>query len=318
MPHKMVIFGGQGLIGSACLRRFQGDPRFSVLAPPRSEVELTDSAAARAYFTKVRPDVVILAAGLVGGIRANAARPADFITRNLAIQLNVFQAALETGVQKLVFFASSCMYPKQAQQPMGEDALWSGPLEPTSQPYAVAKLAGVEMARAYNRQYSAQRFLALLPNSVYGPRDNFDPESGHVLSALMARLHRATVLNEPEILLWGSGKPRREFIHADDVASAVDFLLFSPDVPIPVNLGVGSDLSIRELAEQLAAVIGYRGKILWDESKPDGAMRKLLDNRKLSLLGWRPSVNFSEGLQQTYQWYTRERAHERSQVSISR
>lgn len=304
MSEKLLILGGSGLIGSACLRHFQAQGRFLVVAPSRKELDLFQGNAVEGYFKKEKPDYVILAAGLVGGIQYNMSHPADFITQNLAIQLHVFKAAHQCEVKRLVFFASSCMYPKASSQPMREEFLLQGELEPTSSAYAVAKLSGIEMAKAYNAQYRTERFLALIPNSVYGPYDNFDPAQGHVLSVLMHRFHEAKKQNSPEIVLWGTGLARREFIYAEDVASAVDFLLDKQGVSVPLNVGYGKDVSIKELALLLADRVGYEGKIIWDASKPTGALQKLLDSQRLLALGWKPSVSLEEGLSHTYQWYT--------------
>lgn len=270
-----------------------------------ADLNLTDAAAVEAFFDATKPEYVVLAAGRVGGIIENQTYPADFITTNLAIQLNVLRAAHRIRVKKLVFFASSCMYPRDCPQPMPESALFSGKLEPTSVAYAVAKLAGMQMCLAYNQQYGEKRFIPVIPNSTYGPNDHFDSTLGHVLAALIQRFHEAKLAGMPSVTLWGSGTPRREFIHADDVANAC-LLLLERDVSnleFPVNIGVGKDWSIRELADIVARIVGYVGKIEWDTSKPDGAPRKLLDSSRLRAFGWSPTIDLEEGIKGTYQWY---------------
>jgi GDP-L-fucose synthase len=270
-----------------------------------AELELTDTLAVDRFFSAHSPEYVVLAAGKVGGIIENKTYPADFMNTNLAIQLNVLKAAHRTGVRKLLLFASSCMYPRECPQPMAETALLSGYPEPTSLAYAISKLAGMQMCLAYNQQYGEQRFIPLIPNSAFGPNDDFDPKSGHVLSSLIRRFHEAHETGAKSITLWGSGTPRREFIHTDDIADACVVLLEgdSTKLELPLNLGAGKDYSIRELAEAIARVIGYSGTIEWDTSKPDGAPRKLLDSSRLRAFGWRPSVDFENGLKGTYQWY---------------
>jgi GDP-L-fucose synthase len=257
------------------------------------------------FFGETRPQYVLLAAGRVGGIIENDTYPASFMEENIAVQLNVLMAAQKVDVKRLILFGSSCMYPKECSQPMAENILLSGKLEPTSLPYAVSKLAGVYMCLAYNKQYGGSSFIPLIPNSVYGPNDNFDPNSAHVLSALMSRFHDAKVRATDSITLWGSGSPRREFVHADDIADACLHLLQHDisQLELPVNIGVGSDISIRELAETMADVVGYKGSIDWDRTKPDGTPRKLLDGSRMSATGWGAKIPLDEGLRQTYKWY---------------
>ena len=317
MHEKLIIFGSTGLIGSACKRHFLKQGYYELLTPSRQEVDLLNATEVRNYFLKHKPDYVILAAGLVGGIQYNASHPADFIVKNLTIQLNAFAAANEAAVKRLIFFASSCMYPKIAEQPMCEEALLTGPIEQTSASYAIAKIAGIQMAKAYNQQLNTERFTALIPNSVYGPNDNFNINHGHVLSVLIARLHQAKLEQASHICLWGTGEPRREFIFADDLADAVAFLLPRSNIPLPINIGVGYDLSIKELSHRLAAVIGYTGEIHWDTSKPNGTMRKLLDHRKMTDLGWKPSFDIDRGIRLTYNWYlTKEIPDEQLSASL--
>lgn len=302
---KIFVAGHTGLIGSAILRRLQKDGFSNLLLPTHAELELADAQAVDAFFAKHAPQYVVLAAGRVGGIIENKTYPADFMNANLAIQLNVLKAAHRADVSKLLLFASSCMYPRECPQPMAETALLSGHPEPTSIAYAISKLAGMQMCLAYNQQYGEQRFIPVIPNSAFGPNDNFDPKSGHVLSSLIRRFHEARETGAKSILLWGSGTPRREFIHTDDIADACVALLAgdTDGLELPLNLGTGKDFSIRELAEAIARVVGYSGSIEWDTSKPDGAPRKLLDSSRLRAFGWKPAVNFEDGLRGTYQWY---------------
>jgi GDP-L-fucose synthase len=257
------------------------------------------------FFRQEKPEYVLLAAGSVGGIAANRDRPADFLSANLAIELNVVAAAHRAGVRRLILFASSCMYPREAPQPMPETALFAGRPEETSMGYAVAKIAGMQLCLAYNQQFGGKRFVPVIPNSVYGPHDNFDPATGHVLAALIARFHAAKGKGDAKVTLWGSGKPRREFLYADDLAEAC-WLLLDADlsaVDLPLNIGPGSDSSVRELAQAIAGAVGYRGGIEWDASMPDGAPRKLLNSSRMQRLGWRAQVALDEGIRRTYDWY---------------
>lgn len=302
---RIYVAGHTGLIGSAVVRKLTHGGFTNVATASHRDLELTDAMAVERFFDSTRPEYVVLAAGRVGGIVENQTYPADFMNTNLAIQLNVLRASHRAGVRKLILFASSCMYPRECPQPMPETALFSGYPEPTSLAYAVSKLAGMQMCLAYNQQYGEKRFIPVIPNSAFGPNDNFDPKSGHVLSALIRRFHEAKATGAPSVTLWGSGNPRREFIHADDIADACLALLEgdTSQLQFPLNLGTGKDFSIRELAETIASVVGYTGKLEWDTSKPDGAPRKLLDSSRLLAFGWRPNVNFTAGLKSTYQWY---------------
>lgn len=302
---NIYIAGHRGLIGSAILRRLVAGGYGQPLVADHASLELTDTTQVDRFFEEFRPEYVILAAGRVGGIVENQTYPADFINTNLAIQLNVLRAAHRWGAWKLILFASSCMYPRDCPQPMTEDALLSGKPEPTSMAYAVSKLAGMQMCLAYNQQFGEQRYIPIIPNSAFGPNDNFDPESGHVLSSLIRRFHEAKENGVAEITLWGSGTPRREFVHVDDIAEACINLLVgdTSGLQLPVNIGTGRDYSIRELAEIIARVVGYSGRIDWDRSKPDGAPRKLLDSSRMRAFGWKPLVDFEQGLRQTYEWY---------------
>jgi len=302
---SIFVAGHTGLIGSTVVRHLDANGFKNLILVDHSALDLTDSAAVVQFFNAHAPQYVILAAGKVGGIIDNTATPADFISVNLAIQLNVIRSAHAVGVKKLIFFASPCMYPRTCEQPMKESALLSGQPELTSLPYAIAKLSGMHMCLAYNQQYGEQRFIPVIPNSAFGPKDNFNPNSGHVLSSLIGRIHEAHQARAKTLILWGSGNPRREFIHSDDIASAcADLLMQNTDsLALPLNLGAGQDYSIRELAETISRVIGYSGAIEWDISKPDGAPRKLLDSSRMRNFGWVPCVNFLDGINSTYQWY---------------
>ncbi|HEY8094479.1 MAG TPA: GDP-L-fucose synthase [Methylobacter sp.] len=304
---RIFVAGHTGLIGSAILRRLQREGYSQVVTVPRSQLDLQDATRVNLFFEETRPEYVVLAAGRVGGIVENQTCPADFMDENIAIQLNVLKAAHKTGVTKLILFGSSCMYPRECPQPMAEDVLLSAKPEPTSLPYAISKLAGTYMCLAYNKQYGNKRFIPVIPNSAYGPNDNFNPKSGHVLSALLSRFHEAKNSGDAAVTLWGSGSPCREFVHADDIADACLHLLQQDVTPLefPLNIGVGSDVSIKELAEKIASIVGYEGQLEWDLSKPDGAPRKLLDSARLRSTGWEPKTGLDEGLRNTYEWYLR-------------
>lgn len=304
---RIFVAGHAGLIGSAMVRRLELGGYTDIITVPHSQLDLQNATRVERFFEEARPEYVVLAAGRVGGIVENRTYPADFMDENIAIQLNVLKAARNVGVTKLILFGSSCMYPRECPQPMAEDILLSGKPELTSLPYAISKLAGTYMCLAYNKQYGGKRFIPVIPNSGYGPNDNFDPKSGHVLSALMSRFHDAQSRRVDAVTLWGSGSPRREFVHADDIADACLHLL-QQDVSaleLPLNIGVGYDISIKELAETIADVVGYIGRLDWDRSKPDGAPRKLLDSARLRASGWQPKIGFAEGLRNTYEWYVR-------------
>ncbi len=301
----IYVAGHTGLIGSAVKRAFERGGFSNVITASHRDLELTDSLSVDGFFNSVKPEFVVLAAGRVGGIVENQTCPADFMNTNLAIQLNVLRAANQVGVKKLILFASSCMYPRECSQPMSESALFSGYLEPTSLAYAVSKLAGMQMCLAYNQQYGEKRFIPVIPNSAFGPNDNFDPTTGHVLSALIRRFHEAKETKAPSMTLWGSGNPRREFIYADDIADACLMLLEgdTSQLQLPLNLGMGKDFSVRELAENIAKVVGYSGVLEWDATMPDGAPQKLLDSTRLLAFGWTPKVDLTTGLNLTYKWY---------------
>jgi GDP-L-fucose synthase len=299
------IAGHRGLVGSAIVRRLEALGFDNLVTRDHAELDLTDAAATAAFFDQVRPTYVFVAAAKVGGILANSTYPADFIRINLQIQTNVLCAAHAAGVDKLLFLGSSCIYPKHAPQPMKEEHLLTGPLEPTNTPYAIAKIAGLTMCESYNRQYGT-RFIAAMPTNLYGPGDNFDPETSHVLPAMIRRLHEAKLTGAPSVTMWGSGEPRREFLYVDDLADACVFLMenFEPgDGPVFANVGVGEDITIAELATTVARVVGYGGEIRWDTSKPDGTPRKLLDVSVLTNLGWKANTVLEDGIRTTYAAY---------------
>ncbi|AIE86635.1 GDP-L-fucose synthase [Fimbriimonas ginsengisoli] len=299
---RIYVAGHRGLVGSAIVRRLQNDGYENLIVRTHKELDLTDREAVESFFTEEKPEYVILAAAKVGGIHANNAYPADFIFQNLAIQGNVIDAAYRHKTEKLLFLGSSCIYPKLAPQPMREDVLLTGPLEPTNQAYAIAKIAGLEMCRSYYRQYGF-RSVSLMPTNLYGPYDNFDLENSHVLPAMMRKFHDAKERGDKQVTLWGSGTPRREFLHADDLASAAVFLMNNHEDPDLVNVGVGEDVTIRELAETVRSAVGWNGEIVWDSSKPDGTPRKLMDVSKIHSLGWRHSIEFEDGVRDTYEWF---------------
>ena len=284
------------------MRRFQQDPRRILLTRPRHQLDLTDTEAVERYFTAERPEEVLLAAAKVGGIQANCHLPVDFLLTNLQIQNNVLAASHRHGVRKLLFLGSSCIYPKHAPQPMREEYLLDGKLEPTNEPYAIAKIAGIKLAQAYRRQYGCN-FIAVMPTNLYGPCDNFALASSHVLPALIRKFHNAKDSRLTSVSLWGTGTPRREFLHVDDLADACHLLMDTYESGDIINIGCGTDLTIRELAQMVASVIGYPGEIAWDTSMPDGMPRKLLDVSRLGALGWRPRIALEDGIGRTYEWF---------------
>ena len=299
---SIFIAGHSGLAGSAILRALQSRGYSRLIVRTHQELELTDARAVKDFFQQERPESVFLAAAKVGGIQANNTLPAEFLRENLLIQTHVLHEAWQAGVKKLLFLGSSCIYPKLAPQPIPESALLTGELEPTNDAYALAKIAGIQLCKAYRKQHGAN-FIAVMPTNLYGPHDNFHPEHSHVLPALLRRFHEAQRDGLQEVTVWGSGTPKREFLHSDDLASACLFLMEHYDSPEIINIGWGQDCTIRELAEMIAKTVGYTGKLKWDDSRPDGTPRKVLDNRKLSALGWEPKISLQEGLRLTYQWY---------------
>ncbi len=304
MRHDSRIFvaGHRGLVGSAILRRLERSGYRALLVRTREELDLEDQSAVDRFFEAEKPEYVFMAAAKVGGIWANATHPAEFIRNNLRIQLNLVDASYRAGVRKLLFLGSSCIYPKFAPQPMREEYLLTGELEPTNEPYAVAKIAGIKLCQSYNRQYGTN-YVSVMPTNLYGPGDNFDLQSSHVLPALIRRLHEARISDVPEVVVWGSGTPRREFLHVDDMADACVHLMERYDGSEIVNVGVGEDVTIRELAEQVREVVGYRGRLVFDPAKPDGTPRKLLDVSRLTALGWTARIPLRQGIASTYQWF---------------
>jgi len=299
---KIYLAGHSGLVGSALVRLLKARAFNNLITRSRAEVDLRNEQAVRDFFAEERPDLVILAAARVGGIKANIDAPVEFLIENLQIQNNVIRAAHEAGARKLLFLGSSCIYPKFAPQPIPESALLSGPLEPTNEPYAIAKIAGVKLCQAFAREYGAN-FISAMPTNLYGPGDNFDLETSHALAALLRKAHEAKMSGAGEMIVWGTGEPRREFLHVDDLAAAVLFLLEKYDAPEIINIGCGEDVSIRELAELICDVVGFRGDLKWDRSKPDGTPRKLLDVSKIKTLGWQPTISLRDGLARFYEWF---------------
>jgi GDP-L-fucose synthase len=299
---KIFVAGHRGLVGSAIVRCLERAGFNNLSKRDRSELNLADDGAVRNFFAQEKPATVILAAAKVGGIKANDDFPVEFLLDNLRLQNNVIHAAYELGVRKLLFLGSSCIYPKFTRQPIPETALLSGPLEPTNEAYAIAKIAGIKLCQAYAREYGAN-FISAMPTNLYGPNDNFDLETSHVLAALLRKAHEAKTRKERNLVVWGSGTPRREFLHVDDLASACLFLLEKYDCPEIINVGCGKDISIRQLAELVGDVVGFDGELAWDTTKQDGTPRKLLDVTKLRNLGWQPVIPLRDGIAQTYDWF---------------
>ncbi len=304
---KVYVAGHRGLVGSAIWRHLGEKGFTSLIGATSAELDLRDREATSAYFERERPDVVIDAAARVGGILANSTYPADFLSDNLRIQVNLMDAAQDTGVDRLLFLGSSCIYPKFAEQPIKESSVLTGALEPTNDAYGIAKIAGIIQVQANRRQHG-RRWISAMPTNLYGPNDNFDPESSHVLPALIRRFHEAKESERKEVVLWGTGTPRREFLHVDDLAVASLFLLDHYDSPETINVGVGEDVTVRELAEIVADAVGYDGDLVQDTSKPDGTPRKLLDVSRINDLGWKATVPLRDGIAATYQWFLEHRA----------
>lgn len=294
------------MVGSAIVRRLERDGFSRVLTRSRQELDLLDRGAVRAFFARERPDFVVDAAARVGGIAANFEKPVEFLLQNLTIQNNVIEAAADFGAAKLLFLGSSCIYPKHAPQPLAEEALLTGPLEPTNDAYAIAKIAGIKLCQAYARQYG-KNFLSGMPTNLYGPNDNFDLHTSHVLPALIRKVHEAKSTGAPAVGVWGSGMPRREFLHVDDLAEACLFLLKNYNSPEIVNIGCGEDVSIRELAELVCRVVGFEGGLDFDTSKPDGTPRKLMNIDRIKALGWTPRIGLEEGIRSAYDWFLKNR-----------
>ena len=299
---KIFVAGHLGMLGSAMMRRLHAEGFSNIVTRDRSDLDLADGSAVAKFLAAERPTIVIVAAARVGGIKANNDFPVEFLLENLGIQNNVIRSAYESGVRKLLFVGSACIYPKFAPQPIPETSLLDGPLEPTNEAYAIAKIAGIKLCQAYSREYGAN-FISAMPTNLYGPNDNFDLETSHVLPALMRKAHEAKVRKDQKLIVWGTGKPRREFLHVDDLASACVLILEKYDSPEIINLGCGEDISIRELAELICDVVGFDGELAWDTTKPDGTPRRLLDVTKLRALGWKPAIPLRDGIARTYEWF---------------
>jgi GDP-L-fucose synthase len=311
---KIYIAGHRGMVGSAIKRKLESQGYTNIIFRTHSELDLTDQRHVNAFFESEKPVYVFLAAAKVGGILANSTYPAQFIYENLMIEANIINAAYNHGVKKLLFLGSSCIYPKLAPQPMKEDYLLTGELEETNEAYAIAKIAGIRLCKHYNQQYGTN-FMSVMPTNLYGPNDNFDLETSHVMPALIRKFHDANVKNEADVVVWGTGSPRREFLHVDEMADACVYLMENynyPDIGEFVNIGTGKDLSIKELAEMIKDIVGYRGNIIYDYTKPDGTPRKLLDVNRLHGLGWQEKIPLREGIEQTYRWYLDNHKEKRS------
>ncbi len=309
---KIYVAGHRGLVGSAIIRRLRAKGYNEIVTRTHTELDLTNQQAVNDFFSAERPDYVFLAAAKVGGIAANNTYPADFIYQNLAIQTNIIHQSCQAGVERLLFLGSSCIYPKECPQPMREEYLLSGPLEPTNRPYALAKIAGIEMCWAYNRQFGT-RFMAVMPTNLYGPNDNYDLKNSHVMPALIRKMHEAKQRGDQEVVVWGTGTPRREFLYSDDMAAACLYLLEQTDEklrtllnneqPPLINIGCGTDLTIRELAEMIRDVVGFNGTLTFDPTKPDGTMQKLLDVGRLNKMGWKATTSLRDGIAFVYEKY---------------
>lgn len=304
---RVYVAGHRGLVGSALVRRLEREP-VEIITKPRHELDLENPIAVLRFFARERPDHVYLAAAKVGGILANSMYPADFIRNNLLVTLNVLEASRDSGVKKLLFLGSSCIYPKLAAQPITEDALLTGPLEPTNEPYAVAKIAGIQMCRSYNRQFGTN-FVSVMPTNLYGTGDNFDLNTSHVLPALIRKFHEAKLSGASAVTIWGTGAPRREFLHVDDLADACVHVMAHHDGDELVNIGCGEDITIADVARMVGDVVGFSGALEFDTSKPDGTPRKLLDVSRLSKLGWRAQIPLRDGIEQTYRWFKESVSH---------
>jgi GDP-L-fucose synthase len=300
------VAGHRGLVGSAIVRNIENGSHHTWIGKSRNELNLLNRDAVFAFLAKESPDAVIIAAAKVGGILANANNPVEFLSENVLIAANLLDGAHVAGVERLVFLGSSCVYPKLSQQPIKEEYLLTGELEKTNEAYAIAKIAAIKLVQGYRSQFG-HRWISAMPTNIFGPGDNFDPISSHVLPALIRKFDDAKLSGASEVTLWGSGKPRREFLHSDDLAEAVMFLLENYDEDIPINVGFGEDTSILELAQLVSAVVGFKGNVIWDTSKPDGTPKKLLDSSRITKLGWKPSIKLKQGIEDTYSWYAKQR-----------
>jgi GDP-L-fucose synthase len=309
---RIFVAGHNGMVGRAIVRalerRKSTGQQFDIVTRVRAETDLTDTAASAAFFTETRPTHVVLAAAKVGGIKANREAPVDFLLENLKSQNNVIEAAHDSGVRKLLFLGSSCIYPKLAPQPISEDSLLTGPLEPTNEWYAIAKIAGLKLCDAYREQFGDD-FISAMPTNLYGPWDNFDPETSHALPGMIYKFHHAKKSGTDEVTLWGTGKPRREWLHVDDAAEACLLLLEKFSEPAPINIGVGEDQTIKELAEMVREAVGFEGSVIWDTDQPDGTPRKLLDVNRIRRLGWEPRIALERGIREVYAWFAKNSDH---------
>jgi GDP-L-fucose synthase len=301
MARRVWVAGDKGMVGSAIVRRLIAKNE-EVLTIDRAELDLRNQAAVDNWIREEKPDAIVLAAARVGGILANDTFPAEFLYDNLVIETNIIHAAHVSGVDRLVFLGSSCIYPKFAPQPIKEEALLTSPLEPTNEWYAIAKIAGIKLCQAYRRQYG-RRYISIIPCNLYGPNDNFDPKSGHVFPALIRRFHEAKMEGRKEVVVWGTGTPLREFLHVDDLADGVTLLMDKFDGEMPINCGAGFDVTIADLAHRIARVVGFQGEIVFDPTKPDGTPRKLIDSSRIAALGWKPTIGLDEGIADSYQWF---------------
>jgi GDP-L-fucose synthase len=304
---KLFVAGHNGMVGGALVRRFRAEPGVEVLLRTRKELDLTNQGAVEAFYAAAKPDVVIMAAAKVGGIHANNTYPADFAYDNLVIATNTIHGAFKAGVKRFLFLGSSCIYPKLSPQPMPESCLLTGPLEPTNEAYAIAKIAGLKLCEYYRKQHGVL-YHSAMPTNLYGPGDNYHLQNSHVMPALIRKFHEAKEAGRPEVMAWGTGSPKREFLHVDDLAEACAFLLQQPAPPDLINIGTGTDVTIKELTELVAQVTGFKGVIKWDATKPDGTPRKLMDVSRLSALGWKARIALAEGVQKTYASFLAEQA----------
>lgn len=299
---KIYVAGHRGLVGSAITRAIDGSAEHTWIGATRSDLNLLDRQSVFDFVAKEKPDAVIIAAAKVGGIQANSQYPVEFLSENLQIETNLLDACNKSDIERVLFLGSSCIYPKHASQPINEEALLTGPLEPTNEAYALAKIAGLKLVEAYRREYG-RKWISIMPTNLYGPGDNFDLETSHVLPALIRRFHEAKVSGAQSVSAWGTGTPKREFLHADDLASACLFVLQNYDSDVALNVGTGIDLPIKDLTEMVAKTVGYEGAVLWDKTKPDGTPRKVLDISRITKLGWSPKIGLEDGLKTTYEWF---------------